>query len=116
MAVHVPTHPFSSFSCWYSSNLLLMELARPANSWCFLELAAVMRLVHMVRRETGPVGGDGTSPAVSGTVGFYVTCEMPWWVSVPLALSGGGSSSLDARGFLLSGSGESGESLITSDS
>lgn len=35
---------------------------------------------------------------------------------VPFALSGGWSSSLDTRGFLLSGSGESGESLITSDS
>lgn len=50
------THPFSSFRCWYNSNLLLTELALPTNSWCFLELATVMRLVHMVRSETGPAG------------------------------------------------------------
>lgn len=48
------THPFSSLSCWYSSNLLFTEFALPANSWCFLELATVMRFVHMVRSETGP--------------------------------------------------------------
>lgn len=56
------THPFSSFRCWYNSNLLLTELALPTNSWCFLELAAVMRLVHMVRSETGPAetGRRGT--------------------------------------------------------
>lgn len=48
------THPFSSLSCWYSSNLLLTEFTLPTNSWCFLELAMVMRLVHMVRSETGP--------------------------------------------------------------
>lgn len=48
------SHPFSSFRCWYNSNLLLTELCLPANSWCFLELAVVMRLVHMVRSDTGP--------------------------------------------------------------
>lgn len=50
----ISTHPFSSLSCWYNSNLLFTELTLPTNSWCFLELAAVMRLVHMVRSETGP--------------------------------------------------------------
>lgn len=50
----VVTHPFSSLSCWYNSNLLFTELTLPMNSWCFLELAAVMRFVHMVRSETGP--------------------------------------------------------------
>lgn len=35
---------------------------------------------------------------------------------LPFALSGGWTSSVDRRGFLLSGSGESGESLMTSDS
>ncbi len=45
----------SSRNAWASefSHLSLRQL--PKNSWCFLELATVMRLVHMVRSETGPV-------------------------------------------------------------
>lgn len=39
-----------------------------------------------------------------------------WRASLPFALSWGCTSSVARRGFLLSGSGESGESLITSDS
>lgn len=47
---------------------------------------------------------------------FYSKRGNMWWELSPFALSGGWTSSVDRRGFLLSGSGESGESLITSDS
>lgn len=70
-----------------------------------------MRLVHMVRSETGPVADW----SMCEHTGFYFICKTLSWFA-PFALSGGWSSSLDTRGFLLSGSGESGESLITSDS
>lgn len=64
------THPFSSFSCWYNSNLLSTELTLPTNSWCFLELATVMRLVHMVRSETGPAATLRQNNQLTGSCSY----------------------------------------------
>lgn len=48
------TNPFSSFRCWYSSALLLTEFNRPINSWCFLELAVLILLLHKDSKDIGP--------------------------------------------------------------
>lgn len=48
------TNPFSSLRCWYNSALLLTEFKRPANSWCFLELAVLILLLHKDNKDTGP--------------------------------------------------------------
>lgn len=52
--VFIDTNPFSSFRCWYSSALLLTEFKRPINSWCFLELAVLILLLHKVNKDIGP--------------------------------------------------------------
>lgn len=50
----IDTNPFSSFRCWYSSALLLTEFKRPINSWCFLELAVLILLLHKDSKDIGP--------------------------------------------------------------
>lgn len=79
---------------------------------------------HSEERD-GPCS-DSETPSVKQQCAWFMTimwfyapsalngkvCSAPQ----PFALSGGWASSTDTRGFLLSGSGESGESLITSDS